>query len=106
MSARHYLCSDLVSLTLNSADSTVHLEEIWQDGAAFESEEPVVDGAQIELRCGPALFSGKVAKVDRHEFGWHAEVEFSPLTPWSPEQFRPQHMLDVSGLDAAKSQAE
>jgi hypothetical protein len=91
---------------MNSADSTVHLEEIWQDGATFESEEPVVDGVQVELRCGPAVFSGKVTKVDRHEFGWRAEVEFSPLTPWSPERFRPQHMLDVSGSDAANSQAE
>ncbi|MGA2713674.1 MAG: hypothetical protein ABSG41_11270 [Bryobacteraceae bacterium] len=106
MTPRRYLCSDLVALRMNSADSIVHLEEIWRDGATFEAEEPVVDGVRVELRCGPAVFSGKVTQVERHEFGWRAEVEFSPLTPWSPEQFRPQHMLDVSRLDAAKSQAE
>ena len=95
MGARRYLCSELVALKVNSVETTVNLEEIWQDGAAFESEDPVVEGLPVELRCGPACFSGKVTQIERYEFGWRVEVEFSPLTPWNPEQFRPQHMLDV-----------
>lgn len=100
MSTQRYLCSELVALRINSADSTVNLEEIWHEGAAFESDEPVAEGVPVELRCGPAFFSGKVTLVEPHEFGWRVEVEFSPLTPWNPEQFRPQHMLDLDGIDA------
>jgi hypothetical protein len=94
MSAPRYLCSDLVTLRIGAAESTVNLEEIGRDGAAIESEDPIVDGVKVEVRCGAVFFSGKVTEVERHEFGWRAEIEFSPLTPWSPEQFRPRHMLD------------
>jgi hypothetical protein len=105
MKPRRYLCSELVVLKMNSADSTVNLEEIWRDGAAFESETPVLEGVEVELRCGPALFAGKVVRAEQYEFGWRVEVEFSPSTPWSPEQFRPRHMLDASTLGASESQA-
>jgi hypothetical protein len=94
MSAPRYLCSDLVTLRIGAVESTVNLEEIGRDGAAIESEDAIVEGEKAELRCGPVFFSGKVTQVERHEFGWRAEIEFSPLTPWSAEQFRPQHMLD------------
>lgn len=111
MSAQRYLCSELVTLKVNSADCIMNLEEIWQDGASLESDDPVGDGASVELRCGAALFAGKVTQVERHEFGWRVEVEFSPLTPWNPEQFRPQHMLGVASPDESEpgeseSQAE
>jgi hypothetical protein len=94
MSAPRFLCSDLVTLRIGTAESTVNLEEIGQDGAAIESEDPIVDGVRVEVRCGSVFYFGKVNQVEQHEFGWRVEIEFSPLTPWSPEQYRPQHMLD------------
>jgi hypothetical protein len=94
MNAPRYLCSDLVTLRIGAEESTVNLEEIGKDGATIESEDAIVDGTKVELRCGSVFFSGKVIQVERHEFGWRVEIEFSPLTPWSMEQFRPQHMLD------------
>lgn len=97
MSARRYLCSELVKLRVNSTESTVNLEEIWRDGAVIEAEVAVEKGARVEIRGGQALFAGKITKVQRHEFGWRAEIEFSPITPWDPDLFRPQHLLDVSG---------
>lgn len=106
MSAQRYLCSELVTLKVNAADCIVNLEEIWQGGASLESDDPVVEGASVELRCGGAFFVGKVTQVERHEFGWRVEVQFSPLTPWNPEQFRPQHLLGLSELDKSQSQAE
>ncbi len=99
MSAPRYLCSDLVTLQTGGAESTVNLEEIGRDGAVIESEDAIVDGVRVEVRCGSVFFSGKVTQVEQHEFGWRAEIEFSPLTPWSPEQFRPQHMLDQPSED-------
>jgi hypothetical protein len=104
MGTQRYLCSDLVALRVNSVDTTVNLEEIWQEGAAFDSEDQLVEGVPVELRCGSALFVGKVTQSERHEFGWHVEVEFSPSTPWDPEQFRPQHMLGVSSPDEAEAE--
>jgi hypothetical protein len=111
MGAKRYLCSELVALRVNSADSIVNLEEIWREGAAFDSDDPIVGGESVELRCGAAFFAGKVTQVERHEFGWRVEVEFSPLTPWNPEQFRPQHLLGASSPnesepDESESQAE
>jgi len=91
-----YLCSQLVSLRENSRDSVVNLEEIWETGATIESEDAVVEGAAVEIRCDAAVFTGRTTRIERHEHGWTVEIEFSPETPWNPEKFRPQHLLDVS----------
>jgi hypothetical protein len=88
-----YLCSELVALKVGSTTSTVNLEEIWPGGAVLEAESAVEDGTQVEIRCADAFFAGRIARVEPHEFGWRVEVAFSPLTPWDPEKFKPQHLL-------------
>jgi hypothetical protein len=98
MNPQRFLCSQLVALRNNSIKAIVNLEEIWGNGAVLESEEPVEEGSRIEIRCGSAFFAGRIVQVVRHEFGWRLEVEFSPLTPWNPEEFQPAHLLDVSEL--------
>lgn len=95
MSSPRYLCSDLVALRTNSSETTVNLEEIWRDGATLDCEEEIANGADIGIQCGSVFLAGKITRVEQHEFGWRVEIEFSPLTPWNPEQFRPQHMLDA-----------
>ena len=92
---RRYLCSHLVSLRANSRESTVNLEEIWQSGATIECEDTVEKGAAVEIRCDAAVFAGRATRVERHEYGWRVDIEFSPLTPWSLEKFRPQHLFAV-----------
>jgi hypothetical protein len=99
MNPQRYLCSQLVALRNNSKDSVVNLEEIWKTGAVLESEEPVEQGAQVEIRCDPAFFAGRIVRVEAHESGWRIEVEFSPMTLWNPERFQPEHALDVAGLE-------
>jgi hypothetical protein len=105
MNFKHYLCSQLVTLSNKSpastvkVESTVNLEEVWIGGAVLESEAAVEEDARVEIRCGTAFFAGRIVQVERHDFGWRFEVEFSPLTPWSPEQFRPLHLLDPAKLD-------
>jgi hypothetical protein len=99
MNSQRYLCSQLVALRSSAIDSIVNLEEIWTCGAMLESEEAVQEGAKGESRCERAFFAGRIVQVERHESGWRFEVEFSPLTPWSPEQFRPLHLLDPSKLN-------
>lgn len=99
---QHYLCSQLVELTHkcpgSPAESIVNLEEIWCDGAVLESETPVQKGLDIELRCGTALFSGRIMEVEPHELGWRFQVEFSADTRWNPREFQPEHLLDPSAL--------
>jgi hypothetical protein len=90
---QHYLCSDLVALKTAAGESTVNLEEIWTAGALLDTEEPVEEGVAAVMHGGGNGFSGRVVRVRRHEFGWHVEMEFSPLTPWSPERFLPRHLL-------------
>jgi hypothetical protein len=94
--ARRYLCSDLVVLKTATREFTVNLEEIWAAGAIIDAEEAVAEGALVVVRGGGQGFSGRVVRVSRHEFGWYAEVEFSPLTPWSPERFLPRHLLEIN----------
>jgi hypothetical protein len=98
MNPQRFFCSQLVALINNSLESIVNLEEIWENGAVLESEEAVNEGSKIAMRCGPAFFAGRIVQVERHEFGWRFEVEFSPMTPWNLQKFQPQHLLDVSEL--------
>jgi len=106
MNLQRYLCSQLVELNISTAEPgfpqdanrIVNLEEIWTNGAVLESEEPVEEGAKVEIRCRAAFFAGSIVHVERHEFGWRLEVEFSPMTPWNAEQFQPEHLLDISKL--------
>jgi hypothetical protein len=103
MNPQRYLCSQLVTLRYISGESpvdlVVNLEEIWEYGAVLESEEPLKGGTRAEIRCGTALFAGRIVQVEQHEFGWRLAVEFSPLTPWSIDKFQPQHLLNVSKRD-------
>ena len=94
MPPRRFLCSHLVAL----GDHTVNLEEIWTSGAILEAETAVTYGAQVKLRCGSMIFEGRIVEVEPHEFGWRFEVEFSSKTPWRPEEFRPDHLVDPSSL--------
>jgi hypothetical protein len=104
VSYRRYLCSELVTLRLRGHDRTVNLEEIWQTGAVVEGEGDEMapapgESAQIRSRLTDeslVAFTGKIRGIETHEFGWRAEIEFSPLTPWSVEAFSPRHLTDIS----------
>jgi hypothetical protein len=102
MNVQRYLCSQLVTLRNNSGETVVNLEEIWTNGCVLEAEAPVEENSRVEIRCGGAFFSGSAVQVERHEFGWRLQVEFSPMTPWNPDQFRPEHLLDLSKIDLSR----
>jgi hypothetical protein len=106
MNLQRYLCSQLAELRISTAEPgllqdanrIVNLEEIWTSGAVLESQEPAQEGARVEIRCGTAFFAGTIVHVERHEFGWRVEMEFSPMTPWNAKQFQPEHLLDISKI--------
>jgi hypothetical protein len=98
---QRYLCSDLIALRTEEGESFVNLEEIWSSGAVFECERPMEPGSKIEMHGGESRFHGTIKGVEFHDFGCRVEVEFSPLTLWSPERFTPRHLLDLTRLKLA-----
>jgi hypothetical protein len=54
--------------------------------------------AHVEIHCGRTFFAGKITHIDAHDAGFRLSMEFSPLTPWSLERFRPEHLLDLAEL--------
>ncbi len=98
--SRRYLCSHLVTLVFGGQSRVVNLEEICRTGACLESDGPVPAGVAVEIRTDGVQFQGTVTEVEEHELGWRIELEFSPLTPWSVEHFRPQHLLDPLSLES------
>ena len=101
MNTPRYLCSHLVRLSADDCDQWVNLEEIWADGAVLECEEEVAAGALVQISSDDQLFVGRVAGVERDEFGWQVEVAFSPLTPWSIDKWAPEHAVDPAKLGLA-----
>lgn len=98
MAAPRYLCSQLVRLIAGDREQWVTLEEIWRNGAVLECEEAVPAGVSAGITAPGVVFSGHVAAVEPHEFGWRVEFEFSPLTLWSPDLWLPEHALDPGRL--------
>ena len=93
-----YLCSQLVALRCGEFETIVNLEEIWESGAVVECEDAPPLASYAELHCGGVTLFGSLKSVDQHAFGWRAEIEFSPLTPWTPERFYPAHLFDPSQM--------
>lgn len=86
-----------MTLSWKEGAAMVNLEEIQSGGAVLESDVQVPVGLLAELRSGDVFFAGKIVRADPHELGVRIEMEFSPLTPWSLEHFRPEHLLDLEG---------
>ena len=100
MSSARYLCSQLVRLAVpDLPEQWVTLEEIWDDGAMLECETEIVLGVSALISADDVSFTGRITAVERHEFGWQAEITFSPATRWTMEKWRPDHALDPKTLE-------
>jgi hypothetical protein len=100
MSSARYLCSQLVRLALpDLPEQWVTLEEIWDDGAILDSETEIVLGSSAMISADEVSFTGRITAVERYEFGWQAEITFSPLTRWTVEKWRPDHAIDPKTLE-------
>ncbi len=74
------------------------LETIWKDGAVLECEESVSVGIPARIVADGAAFAGRITSSKEHEDGCQVEMEFSPLTPWSLDEWRPDYGLDPAEL--------
>ena len=102
MVQQRYLCSHVATLTVGDAAWPVLIEEIGPLGAILECEEEIPAAAFAQLECGGPFFAGVLSKAAAHEFGWRSEIAFDPQTPWSPEIFRPSHLLDLQQMKGPK----
>ena len=99
MSSARYLCSQLVRLAVpDLPEQWVTLEEIWNDGAVLDCETEVGLGVSATISADEVSFTGRITAVERYEFGWRAEITFSPLTRWTIERWRPEHAIDPNRL--------
>lgn len=106
--ADRYLCSSLVSIRLPVSGSRerkldANLEEISASGAYLNVEEPLHPPLPLSIVCsdskGKHRFEGVVtASFKDPAAGCYVEIKFSPGTTWSPEIFRPNHLIRASAV--------
>jgi hypothetical protein len=100
MSSARYLCSQLVRLAIPGLpEQWVTLEEIWDDGAILDSESEIVPGSSATISADDVSFTGRITAAERYEFGWQAEIAFSPMTRWTIEKWCPDHAIDPKTLE-------
>jgi hypothetical protein len=108
MNQKHsHTCSDLITVHLQTSDGREEklvaiLEDISASGARLQLERPIPTHTGIRMVCSSCEahceFGGQVVDSHFHDgIGYFTEVVFKPGTVWSPEQYRPKHLLDISG---------
>jgi hypothetical protein len=97
------LCADLVVGEWSEASGklrsvVVNLENISSAGACIQSECPVPLGAEMTIKFRRRQVSAVVRYCVFREIGYFIGLEFEQGFQWSPEWFRPQHLLDPRRL--------
>ncbi|MCC6262805.1 MAG: hypothetical protein IT169_04435 [Bryobacterales bacterium] len=125
----HWLCSELV--TVFWADTTgaeralaANLEEIWREGAALDTEEPLPCGIGVRLlpagdpdepaariltaAAQPALLelSATVSECRGNETGFAVIVKFHAGSEWSFERFPLFHAVNSRELEEKAAHTE
>lgn len=97
------LCADMMEIRWKSSSghsrrATALLEDISRSGACLQLESPVPPGVELQMDCHNRRLAGVVRYCVYREIGYFVGVEFDEQTPWSPRDFRPEHLLDVRQL--------
>jgi len=98
-----FLCSEIVKVCWRSTARgskvlTANLEEISRYGATLVSEEPLPADAEVDIACQNFILRGKTSKSMWDEIGYSTWVEFQLDSQWSPDWFRPRHLLNLKAL--------
>jgi hypothetical protein len=89
-------CSELIRVRVGRREIGANLEDISPSGACVQTEEPLKQGARVSLLLGQRRWAGRVRYTLHNDIGYFAGIEFDGDPKWSPEAFRPGHMLDPS----------
>jgi hypothetical protein len=98
---RRRLCSELVSVAWgdNHCRPQViegNLEEIGEWSAVLLTEQPIVRGTDIHIKCEASRLNGIVESCTYEEpLGYFLGVRLDPSSRWSEHWFTPKHLLGV-----------
>lgn len=97
------MCADLVNVDwvddLGPARQTVaNLEDISESGACIQVERPIPLRSSLRIAHAQGDLCGVVRYCVFRETGYFIGVEFAPDSKWSPQLFKPQHLLDPRRL--------
>lgn len=98
-----YLCSELVRVWCSPRGLAggmwpANLEEICEEGATLVLDNPLRVGARVEVKCRNYVLRGVVDSCTADELGYTVWVEFDRESRWSPNQYRPAHLLNPAAL--------
>ena len=97
------LCSELVDVwwedsTGRSHKALANLEDISLSGVCLQLDDPVPLDTVLRISHPNGEFQGDVRYCLFREIGYFLGVQFAPGCEWSPEAFKPQHLLDLREL--------
>jgi hypothetical protein len=97
------LCADLVRVEWELHDgapqsATANLEDISPTGACLQMEAPIPPEATLVVQHRRGVLHGRVKYCVFREIGYFIGVAFDTGTKWSPQEFEPEHMLDLREL--------
>lgn len=108
---KRHLCSELVRVEWRDEFDeqrcvTANLEEIWPDGAQVLLEIPVRKGTPLRIATRGPVFPGTVTRCEAHPLGYFVDVVFDADVTWSPDHYRPQHLLDPEQVQPRQASQE
>lgn len=80
------------------------LEDISATGACIQMDTKVKRGTEIRFKHPEWKADGVVRYCYWREIGYFIGMEFDEQYRWSPEVFRPSHMVDPATVVSAKLQ--
>src|ERR1700682_5697891 len=92
------LCADVVEVHWEANGRnhrcTAGLDDISPSGACLQVERPIPVLTTICIRREGVELTGTVKYCSLREVGYFLGVEFKPGCRWSPDSFRPLHLLN------------
>ncbi len=104
-----YWCADLVHVSVKensrwkSAGVGV-LEDISRSGACIQMDLPIKRGTAIRFRHPQWKSEGVVRHCEYREIGYYVGMKFADGIEWTPQAFRPKHLVNPDEMVAARLQ--
>ena len=97
--SKRLLCADLVEVIWidpagRERRRIANLEDISQGGMCLQMEAALQIGTHVRLPYGTGELVGLVRYSQARDGAYFVGVQLDESSPWSTNQFRPQHILD------------
>ncbi len=101
--AARMMCSELVQVHFRDEGGRWrrllgNLEDISLSGVCLQVDDPLPLDTPLRIRHPKGEFTGTVRYCLFREIGYFLGVQFAEGCRWSPQKFKPRHMLDLRTL--------